>query len=989
MKGIVLFLVALLCAVQATELSERIGERLGLGVRFESEEHRSICRDAANAVDLAGLATKLKGTLPPIGQITTSAGSGNGGTPPKLTAKLGELSCKDQEDWTGEDDFRLEVFADGSKVDTINRKMKKGRTVTLTNSYDFTRDLRLVATEADWADPNDDLGSATVNIPGSQRVSFTKGAHYDLELVVTSSATTGGQKPGLVTFSSSKGDVAVGYDDICALSGDFLVGSDPKKSVIGVNPDKNYAQRPESEMQQVFTASFNEWYPKLTSSGDAGFKVMIARLKGMMDKEVNAIGRHRNKNIAIAFAYSEDSSPFGGKTINFVTNSHNNNYAKVMLGEEPDINYHWFDKSMAAASNNLSKSPYLQNAIWNLDHFVDSFSKDVWVAAHKVALETAVAASKASTPAEKATLFTKALVQNAAGDHFACDRFAAGHQRDPRREMLATPQPDCNMERTGLAAQMMHDEDNAVGLNVKNARGATWRAYGDKWLFSKNNEANYKNAVDFVKASITELATAFFTGAVPTDLKSSTSAYSLLPDLDTSAQTHPPLFRRKSNKWEYRTSRFDQPATYTTDWNCDLFNPMSDTSSTNSRFEDNIATSNVVKERIRKLQETYFAQMDVNKDGRVLVDEFVAWLQFVVPEVKQTDVTGRIVIQKFFAKFPVIDKGALTVQDFDYLLAIRSDQSIGLLTIEQFARLELLTLLKEAQSTSPRFAQTLPSSRRSGITSAVSAAANSAANAAAGAINAAANAVAPPASSESGGALLDAAESLGGVVWSRIRRIVDAASPDSANIKGWDNKAAMDKMKLHAATLIKRQMLPNNASFHQYRWLIDEELRRAERKYIMLQSSEVSLTPMEKKSWAAICLWASMDPKMNSTEKKNLDHMTSGISAATKDKFKLYLKDAKFAGGRSGAVAGSAPTESLNPPSAQPKSGAARGKAFPSEPPRNVADELSRLASFVDDKNNKDMSEAARSIVSTTAAIGAAVANVASTIASAARLGGQ
>ena len=337
--------------------------------------------------------------------------------------------------------------------------------------------------------------------------------------------------------------------------------------------------------------------------------------------------------------------------------------------------------------------------------------------------------------------------------------------------------------------------------------------------------------------------------------------------------------------------------------------------------------------------------------------------------------TGRIVIQKFFAKFPVIDKGALTIQDFDYLLAIRSDQSIGLLTIEQFARVELLTLLKETST--PRFKETIPSvanvanaanAANTAIVSGATAVANSAVASATAAIAAAST----PANSKDEGK--DGSESLGGVVWSRIRRIVDAATPDTANIKSWSNKTSVDKMKLHAESLVKRNLLPANANFHQYRWLIDEDLRRAENQYIMLQQSVVSLTPMEKKSWAAICLWASLDPKMSVTEKKNLDLMTSGISEATKTKFKNYVKDTKIT--RDIAAPTVAPPESMNPPSNPPRNGAPRGRGFPGEPPKNVADELSRLASFVDDKNNKDMSEAVKGIISTIPAIGAALANV-------------
>ncbi|MDQ0767285.1 hypothetical protein QF031_000034 [Pseudarthrobacter defluvii] len=86
-------------------------------------------------------------------------------------------------------------------------------------------------------------------------------------------------------------------------------------------------------------------------------------------------------------------------------------------------------------------------------------------------------------------LAVRAMAMNGFGDHFLTDAFAAGHIVTPRQELLR----DYTTEFLGfmpvgsvlncvnIPSLAWHDLDNFFGVDVDNARGESWKTYGDDY----------------------------------------------------------------------------------------------------------------------------------------------------------------------------------------------------------------------------------------------------------------------------------------------------------------------------------------------------------------------------------------------------------------------------------------------------------------------------------------------------------------------------
>ena len=61
----------------------------------------------------------------------------------------------------------------------------------------------------------------------------------------------------------------------------------------------------------------------------------------------------------------------------------------------------------------------------------------------------------------------------------------------------------------------MHDEDNTIGLQVQNAAGQTWTAYGDKRALDKVGEDNKSRCANAVQASADEVYEAWRSRVAP------------------------------------------------------------------------------------------------------------------------------------------------------------------------------------------------------------------------------------------------------------------------------------------------------------------------------------------------------------------------------------------------------------------------------------------------------------------------------------------
>lgn len=159
---------------------------------------------------------------------------------------------------------------------------------------------------------------------------------------------------------------------------------------------------------------------------------------------------------------------------------------------------------------------YLALAASNFDHFGED-AVSAYAMGHGQALSQALLARRLSGAARENAL-QLAYAQNAFADHFLSDLFSSGHLRTPRRALDRIGRQSSVPEGAalaGLCAKAMHDEDSYHGLSVRNARGETWRAYGDKKLLDHGDAENLRRVVAAVQASAAEIWNAFASGQVP------------------------------------------------------------------------------------------------------------------------------------------------------------------------------------------------------------------------------------------------------------------------------------------------------------------------------------------------------------------------------------------------------------------------------------------------------------------------------------------
>jgi len=214
---------------------------------------------------------------------------------------------------------------------------------------------------------------------------------------------------------------------------------------------------------------------------------------------------------------------------------------------------------------------YLNLAAENFDHFTHDAVK-AYKAGHAVALAVAQDAGK---NADEGGL-QLAYAMNAFADHFMTDLFSAGHMRVPRKElydMVLTPMPGFSGSLGSYLTRYMHNEDSFRGLNVTNASGEAWVAFGDKRLLDSVSAANATMVTKAVQASADDVWTAFHTGELRY------TALNFIPDLDrlldvregikdpSKAQNFAPIFRVQDGKLCRRTDVANRnDFTWTDDW---------------------------------------------------------------------------------------------------------------------------------------------------------------------------------------------------------------------------------------------------------------------------------------------------------------------------------------------------------------------------------------------------------------------------------------
>lgn len=205
-----------------------------------------------------------------------------------------------------------------------------------------------------------------------------------------------------------------------------------------------------------------------------------------------------------------------------------------------------------------------------MDHFQDD-AKLSYSIGHTLALEKAARAfAEAQKGQQEQALETLnlAYAMDAFAAHFLTDLFSAGHLRTPRGPLLEVSKAVVNKitgytsTNVGLMANAMHDEDNYLGLWMKNGHGSVWKAYGDGSYFDIKSQDNRDAIQDALQASVDEVYRAFETGQIPKykdfrALKIIGDPLETGSDFINKVVNHFPLFRIGKSWPEVRKNYYD------------------------------------------------------------------------------------------------------------------------------------------------------------------------------------------------------------------------------------------------------------------------------------------------------------------------------------------------------------------------------------------------------------------------------------------------
>lgn len=192
-------------------------------------------------------------------------------------------------------------------------------------------------------------------------------------------------------------------------------------------------------------------------------------------------------------------------------------------------------------SDYLPFGQYIKLAQVNFDHFLPD-ARTAYQAGHRVALETALHAHQklmAGQQDEAQQLLELAYAQNAFANHFLTDAFSSGHMRTPRQAIDKGILLPAVLKL--LIANLMHDEDNRLGLNVVNAQGMSWKAYGDGYLFTKDAQMQRLILLQAMQQSADSVYETAILGLLPVQYPE----LNLFPDSSTLEQLNQtaPLFK--------------------------------------------------------------------------------------------------------------------------------------------------------------------------------------------------------------------------------------------------------------------------------------------------------------------------------------------------------------------------------------------------------------------------------------------------------------
>ena len=196
---------------------------------------------------------------------------------------------------------------------------------------------------------------------------------------------------------------------------------------------------------------------------------------------------------------------------------------------------------------------FLDLAVANTPHF-GGHNLETYVQYHQEALAIAAQAHAETDDEKQRKLWDRARFTNAFADHFLTDTFASGHMRVPRQEIIKYfLDRGKSAEASGLMSKILHDYDNKHGIAVANARGDSWTAFGDSYLFADLDPARAKAyqvtpgaaapkggartgrdlAMEAVKDSVLDVMMAYGTGTPPAAF----DALQIVPFIDRKRQS--------------------------------------------------------------------------------------------------------------------------------------------------------------------------------------------------------------------------------------------------------------------------------------------------------------------------------------------------------------------------------------------------------------------------------------------------------------------
>lgn len=213
---------------------------------------------------------------------------------------------------------------------------------------------------------------------------------------------------------------------------------------------------------------------------------------------------------------------------------------------------------------------YVDLLSYNKDHFGDA-ARLSYATGHLLAMEEAKAAGelfRQGRKEEAVARLNKAYAMDGFGSHFLTDLFSAGHLRTPRGPLLDIANSRLNrlqlytVTNVGLMANKMHDEDNWLGLWVKDQDEQVWVLYGDGSFFDIKSADNREAIREALQASVDEVYGAFETGEIPEFNRYKALRQVGVPlestkDIITNVGNHYPLFKMGKDWPEVRYDYLD------------------------------------------------------------------------------------------------------------------------------------------------------------------------------------------------------------------------------------------------------------------------------------------------------------------------------------------------------------------------------------------------------------------------------------------------